>query len=131
MTNIILIGLLAGLIINIFDVSVTVLTVAKKWNEVLKKQGIDFTPFTPAYYVTASFVAGILLVWFSKILFMVYGMNRGVMLFAAISIWFITRLYGAGHVVMKQMPFKIFAVMSLGLLLGFVIAGQLVFSLIK
>ncbi|MBC8042015.1 MAG: hypothetical protein IAF08_01095 [Rhizobacter sp.] len=38
-------------------------------------------------------------------------------------LWGVSRLYGAGHVVMGQMPLWIFAVMSLGLLLGFVLGG--------
>jgi hypothetical protein len=44
--------------------------------------------------------------------------------FLIINLCDVSRLYGAGHVVMHQMPVWIFAVMSSGLLLGFVVAGQ-------
>lgn len=40
---------------------------------------------------------------------------------AALLVWGISRMYGFGHVVMGQMPFWIFATMSSGLLLGYLV----------
>jgi hypothetical protein len=120
-------GLLAGLFINICDVTVTVTTVAKKWNAVLENQGIKPSPFTPPYYITASFISGIVLAWTISVFAAKYGLTRETALIASLLLWVISRLYGAGHVVMGQMPFSIFSIMSIGLCLGFIVAGQFVY----
>jgi hypothetical protein len=120
-------GLIAGLLINLCDVTITVTTVAKKWNAVLQSQGLKPSPFTPPYYVSASFIAGIVLAWVITVLSVKYGITRETALMASLLLWGISRLYGAGHVVMGQMPIKIFSIMSFGLLLGFIVAGQFIF----
>jgi hypothetical protein len=125
--QIILGGLLGGLFINLCDVTVTVTTVAKKWNAVLESQGLKPSPFTPPYYVSASFIAGIILAWVLSVISVKYGITRETALMASFLLWGISRLYGAGHVVMGQMPFQIFGIMSAGLLLGFIVAGQFLF----
>jgi hypothetical protein len=120
-------GLLGGLLINVCDVTVTVTTVAKKWNSVLESQGIKPSSFTPPYYVSASFIAGIILAWTITVLSAKYGMTRQTALVASLLLFTISRLYGAGHVVMGQMPLKIFSIMSFGLLLGFIAGGQIIY----
>jgi hypothetical protein len=125
--QIILGGLLGGFFINLCDVTVTVTTVAKKWNAVLESQGIKPSPFTPPYYVSASFIAGIILAWTISVFSAKYGMTRETAVISSLLLFSISRLYGAGHVVMKQMPIKIFSIMSFGLLLGFIVAGQMIF----
>jgi hypothetical protein len=125
--QIILGGLLGGFFINLCDVTVTVTTVAKKWNAVLESQGIKPSPFTPPYYVSASFIAGIILAWTICVFSAKYGMTRETAVISSLLLFSISRLYGAGHVVMKQMPIKIFSIMSFGLLLGFIAAGQMIF----
>jgi hypothetical protein len=125
--QIVLGGLLGGFFINLCDVTITVTTVAKKWNAVLISQGIKPSPFTPVYYVSASFIAGIILTWTITVLSVKYGQTRETAFIASILLWGISRLYGAGHVVMGQMPLKIFSIMSVGLLLGFIVAGQIIY----
>lgn len=125
--QIVLGGLLGGLLINICDVTVTVTTVAAKWNAVLESQGIKPSPFTPPYYISASFIAGIILAWTISVLSAKYGLTRESALMASCLLWVISRLYGAGHVVMGQMPLSIFSIMSAGLLLGFIVGGQAIF----
>jgi hypothetical protein len=125
--QIILGGLLGGFFINLCDVTITVITVAKKWNAVLESQGIKPSAFTPPYYVSASFLAGIVLAWTLSVISVKYGMTRETALIASILLWVISRLYGAGHVVMGQMPLSIFSIMSAGLLLGFIVAGQVIY----
>jgi hypothetical protein len=125
--QIILSGLLGGFLINLFDVTVTVTTVAKKWNAVLESQGIKPSSFTPPYYVSASFIAGIILAWTITVFSAKYGMTRETALMASLLLFIISRLYGAGHVVMGQMPIKIFSIMSFGLLLGFIAGGQIIY----
>ncbi|MFM9950972.1 MAG: hypothetical protein ACKV1O_23760 [Saprospiraceae bacterium] len=125
--QIILGGLLGGLLINLCDVTVTVTTVAKKWNAVLESQGIKPSPFTPPYYVTGSFIAGIVLAWTISVFTAKYGLTRETALMVSVLLWGISRIYGAGHVVMGQMPLSIFSIMSSGLLLGFIVAGQVIY----
>jgi hypothetical protein len=125
--QIILGGLLGGLFINLCDVTITVTTVAKKWNAVLESQGIKPSPFTPPYYISASFIAGIILAWTITVLAEKYGITRETALIASLLLFTISRLYGAGHVVMGQMPLKIFSIMSFGLLLGFIAGGQVIY----
>jgi len=120
-------GLTGGFIINLCDVTITVITVAKKWNAVLESQGLKPSPFTPPYYVSSSFIAGIILAWTISVLSAKYGMTRETAFIASFLLWGISRLYGAGHVVMGQMPISIFSIMSLGLLLGFIAGGQIIF----
>jgi hypothetical protein len=125
--QIIVAGLIGGFFINLCDVTITVATVAKEWNAVLESQGLKPTPFTPPYYVSASFVAGIVLAWTITVFSAKYGLTRETSLISSLLLWGISRLYGAGHVVMKQMPLKIFSIMSFGLLLGFIVGGQMIY----
>jgi hypothetical protein len=124
-------GLIGGLLINVCDVTITVTTVAKKWNGVLESQGIKPSPFTPPYYVSASFLAGIVLAFTISVFSVKYGVTKETAFVSSLLLWGISRLYGAGHVVMGQMPLKIFSIMSLGLLLGFIVAGQFIVWYLK
>jgi hypothetical protein len=123
MKRIILAGLAAGFCINLCDVTVTVFFAADEWTQVLLKQGLQPSPLTPPYYVSASFLAGIILVWVYSIFQQTLGKGTATALKCSLLLWGVSRLYGAGHVVMGQMPLHIFAIMSSGLLLGFVVAG--------
>jgi hypothetical protein len=129
--QILLAGLIGGFFINLCDVTVTVSTVADAWNQVLIGQGIAINPLTPAYYVSASFVAGIILSWTIATLSFRYKFTRQTALRASFLLWGISRLYGMGHVVMGQMPIHIFAIMSAGLLLGFIVGGQMIFRYLQ
>jgi hypothetical protein len=124
--QIILNGLIGGFFINLIDVLVTISTVANNWNQVLLSQNIAINPLTPIYYVSASFLAGVILCWTLISLSSSFGLNRKTALISSILIWGISRLYGFGHVVMGQMPLYIFAIMSTGLLLGFILGGQII-----
>ena len=125
--QIILGGLLGGFFINFCDVLITLTTVADAWNKVLSGQGIAYNPMTPPYYIAASFMAGILLCWTISTLSFRYELSRQTALRASFLLWGISRLYGMGHVVMGQMPLHIFGIMSLGLLLGYILGGQVIF----
>lgn len=120
-------GLLAGLCMNVCDVTVTVTTVAKRWTGVLESQGLRPSPFTPPYYVTANFLAGIGMAFLLSVFAASFGMSRQTALMVSLCLWAISRLYGAGHVVMRQMPLDIYSVMSAGLLLGMVVGGQVLY----
>jgi hypothetical protein len=119
-------ALAAGLIINICDVGVTIAFAAKPWNAVLQGQGLEPSPFTPPYYVSANFIGGFLLACLYALIAQVQGAGSHSALLASFAIWLTTRLYGGGHVVMRQMPLRLFAIMSAGLGLGYALAGQMI-----
>jgi hypothetical protein len=119
-------ALLAGLIINLADIAVTLLFAAKPWNAVLRGQGIEPSGLTPPYYILANFIGGVLLLATYQLMAQVHGSGALVALGASAALWFVTRLYGGGHAVMRQMPWGLFAIMSAGLGLGYVLAGQFI-----
>lgn len=116
--------LLAGLIINAADIGVTLLFAAKAWNKVLEGQSIEPSPFTPPFYIIANFIGGGILVYAWLLIASNMTDASAAALVASVTLWFVTRLYGAGHVVMRQMPWHLFAIMSGGLGAGYILAGQ-------
>lgn len=58
-----LFGLLTGLLINVCDVTVTILFAADPWTAVLSGQGIAFNPLTPPFYIFVSFLGGLIALW--------------------------------------------------------------------
>jgi hypothetical protein len=117
-------ALIAGLIINLADIAITLLFAAKPWNAVLIGQGIEPSPFTPPYYIIANFVgAGFLLAAY-QIAAVSLGKGSATAFVTSLSLWAVTRLYGGGHAVMRQIPWWLFAIMSSGLGLGYILAGQ-------
>jgi hypothetical protein len=126
MNSFLVTALLAGLIINAADIAITLLFAAKPWNDVLKGQGIAPSPFTPPYYIAANFVgAGFLLAAY-RLAVPSLGSGATTALVISLSLWAVTRLYGGGHAVMRQMPWRLFAIMSSGLGIGYVLAGQFI-----
>jgi hypothetical protein len=124
MSSLIPAALIAGVIINMADIAVTLLFAAKPWNAVLASQGIRPSALTPPYYIAANFIGAGLLLALYQTLATAHGAGAQTALTASLGLWFVTRLYGGGHAVMKQMPWRLFAIMSGGLGLGYVLAGQ-------
>jgi hypothetical protein len=129
--NPILISLAAGLVINVLDIACTLLFAAKPWKEELRRQGLEPRGITPPYYIATNFMGGLILTFvygqFAKTL----GAGVTTALVSSLLVWITTRIYGGGHVVMGQMPIRIFATMSTGLGLGYIAAGQLLTFLLK
>jgi hypothetical protein len=114
----------AGFVINALDISCTLLFAAKPWEVELRRQGLKPRALTPPYYILTNFVGGLILTFvylqFAKSL----GSGITTALIASLLIWFVSRIYGGGHVVMGQMPTRIFLTMSAGLGIGYVAGGQ-------
>ena len=117
-------ALLAGLIINVADIGCTLLFAAQAWTVELRRQGLAPSKLTPPYYVLANFAGGLALCYTYLRFAQATAPGIDTALAAALLLWLISRLYGGGHVVMGQMPSRIFATMSAGLGLGYVLAGQ-------
>jgi hypothetical protein len=123
-------AIVTGFTINVIDVGCTLLFAAKPWEAELLRQGLTPSKFTPPYYILTNFVGGMILSFvyfeFTKSL----PPNVFTALLSAVLVWSVTRIYGGGHVVMGQMPLPIFATMSAGLGLGYLIGAQ-VFRLLS
>jgi hypothetical protein len=113
-----------GFVINALDISCTLLFAAKPWEAELQRQGLKPRKLTPPYYILTNFVGGLLLTFvylqFAKTL----GSGVTTALISSLLIWFVSRIYGGGHVVMGQMPIRIFLTMSIGLGIGYIAGGQ-------
>jgi hypothetical protein len=124
MNSLIFAAIIAGFIINLADIAITLLFAAKPWNAVLRSQGIEPSPFTPPYYIIANFVGAGFLIAAYQIAAVSLGKGAITALITSLSLWVVTRLYGGGHAVVRQIPWRLFAIMSSGLGLGYVLAGQ-------
>lgn len=117
-------ALAAGLTINVLDIACTLRFAAKLWEAELRRQGLEPRKWTPPYYIATNFLGGMLLTF----VYLQFARSMGggglAALAASLVLWSGSRIYGGGHVVMGQMPIRIFAVMSTGLGLGYVAAGQ-------
>jgi hypothetical protein len=126
----VLAALAAGFAINALDIGCTLLFAAKPWEAELRRQGLEPRNFTPPYYISTNFMGGFILtfvyVQFAKSL----GFSITTAIISSLLVWITTRIYGGGHVVMGQMPIRIFATMSAGLGLGYIVGGQLLRLLI-
>jgi hypothetical protein len=126
----VLAGLAAGLTINVLDVGCTLLFAAKPWEAELRRQGLEPRKQTPPYYVLTNFVGGFLLAYVYVQFANSMGDSVATGVKASLAVWLITRIYGGGHVVMGQMPARIFVVMSTGLGVGYLAAGAVVRAVI-
>jgi hypothetical protein len=121
-----LVALAAGLTINLLDVACTLLFAVKPWEAELKRQGLEPRKATPPYYVITNFVGGFVLTFVYLQFAKSMGSGASTALASSLIIWLVTRIYGGGHVVMGQMPPKIFLMMSAGLGLGYIGGGQII-----
>ena len=96
----------------------------------MRRQGLEPRKLTPPYYVITNFVGGFVLTFVYVQFVKALGAGINTALVASLVIWFISRIYGGGHVVMGQMPLRIFLVMSTGLGLGYVTGGQVLNALL-
>jgi hypothetical protein len=119
-----------GCAINLLDIACTLLFAAKPWEEELRTQGLEPRSFTPPYYILANFIGGFILTFVYVQLAKTLGSGITTALVSSLLIWVTTRIYGGGHVVMGQMPLQIFATMSTGLGMGYIVGGQILVKLL-
>jgi hypothetical protein len=127
----VLAALAAGLAINVVDIACTLIFAVKPWEAELRRQGLAPRALTPPYYIVTNFIGGIVLTFVYLQFAKAMGPGATTALAASLLIWFVSRIYGGGHVVMGQMPLRIFAVMSTGLGLGYVAGGQVLRALLS
>jgi hypothetical protein len=120
----VLAALAVGLAINLLDIGCTLLFAAKPWEAELRRQGLEPRKLTPPYYIITNFIGGIILTFVYLQFAKAQGSGIATALVSSLVIWFVSRIYGGGHVVMGQMPLQIFFIMSIGLGLGYIVGGQ-------
>jgi hypothetical protein len=120
----VLAALAAGLAINVVDIAGTLIFAVKPWEAELRRQGLEPRALTPPYYIVTNFIGGIVLTFVYLQFAKAMGPGLTTALAASLLIWFVSRIYGGGHVVMGQMPLRIFSIMSTGLGLGYLAGGQ-------
>jgi hypothetical protein len=98
----VLAALAAGLTINVLDVGCTLLFAAKPWEKELRRQGLEPRKQTPPYYVATNFVGGLVLAFEYQHFSNSMGDSAATALKASFIVWFATRIYGGGHVVMAK-----------------------------
>jgi hypothetical protein len=118
-------ALAVGLTINALDIGCTLLFAAKPWEAELHRQGLEPSSWTPPYYIITNFIGGFILAFVYLQFSQTLGSGVTTALISSLLIWLISRIYGGGHVVMGQMPIRIFLTMSIGLGMGYVAGGQL------
>jgi hypothetical protein len=126
----VLAALAAGLAINAFDIGCTLLFAAKPWEAELRRQGLEPRNFTPPYYILTNFIGGFILTFIYTQFANNFGFGVTTALISSLLVWFTTRIYGGGHVVMGQMPIDIFLIMSIGLGGGYIAGGQVLHVLL-
>lgn len=117
-------ALAAGVVIVVLDTACTLIFAVKPWEAELRRQGLQPRKLTPPYYVLANLLGGVILAFVYTHFAASFGPGAGAALVASLLVWSVSRIYGGGHVVMGQMPLKIFLVMSAGLGLGYLAGGQ-------
>jgi hypothetical protein len=117
-------ALAAGLAINVLDIACTLIFAVKSWETELRRQGLEPRKLTPPYYIVTNFLGGMVLTFVYLQFAKAMGPGVGTALAASLVIWFVSRIYGGGHVVMGQMPWRIFSIMSTGLGIGYLAGGQ-------
>jgi hypothetical protein len=117
-------ALAVGLVINVLDITCTLLFAAKPWEAELKRQGLTPRKLTPPYYIATNFLGGMILTFVYLQFAKANSPGPVTALGSSLLIWFVSRIYGGGHVVMGQMPLPIFLTMSTGLGLGYIGGGQ-------
>jgi hypothetical protein len=124
-------ALVTGIVINAVDVACTLVFAVKPWEAELRRQGLKPSKLTPPYYLAANFIGGLVLsfVYWQFAAAMGPGVHTAAL--ASVLVWLVSRVYGGGHVVMGQMPLSIFAVMSTGLLVGYLAGGQVFRMLVR
>jgi hypothetical protein len=124
-------ALAAGLTINLLDVACTLIFAVRPWEAELRRQGLEPRKWTPPYYILTNFIGGFILTFVYLQFARTLGSGMTAGLTASLLIWLVSRIYGGGHVVMGQMPLRIFLMMSIGLGVGYVAGGQVLGALLS
>lgn len=117
-------GLLAGLILNIFEYVLNGVVFASQWNDFEKMLGRQMRPGAIPFFVVASFVMGVGVVWLYAAARPRLGPGAKTAAFTGLAFWIFAYAIPAADGVMANLqPGRLTAIVTLILLAGTVLAS--------
>ncbi|MBK6315207.1 MAG: hypothetical protein IPF53_13065 [Blastocatellia bacterium] len=116
-------GLLAGALINLCDIALLMLMDAEPWSAVLRGEALTGSFALPLYRALASLIAGVFIAWLYAALRSTLGRGAGAGSIAAVVTWILAHLYAAAAVATGSTTWRVFAVNTGGLLVGYLVGG--------
>jgi hypothetical protein len=117
-------GLLAGLIVNIFEYVTNGVVFAAQWDEYEKMLGRQMHPGAIPFFIVSSFVAGIGVVWLYAVARPRLGPGPKAAILTGIAYWFFAyAIPAANHVAANLAPARLTITVTLILLVGVLIAS--------
>jgi hypothetical protein len=117
-------GLLAGLIINIFEYVLNGVVFASQWDAYMKTLGRQMRPGAIPFFIVSAFVAGIGVVWLYAAARPRLGPGPKTAAFTGIGYWFFAyAIPAANHTAANLSPGRLTITVILILLVGVVIAS--------
>ena len=112
MSKVLVGGLLAGLVLNIFEFIVHQLILGNQWAEAMEKLGMSGPAgVTIAWFVILTFVLGIALVWIYAAIRPRFGAGAKTAVCAGLFVWFLIWFWASiGFVIMGLFPLKLFII---------------------
>jgi len=124
MARVFLGGLLAGLIINVFEYVLNGVVFASQWTEFEKAIGRHMRPGAIAFFVTSTFVAGIALVWLYAIARPRLGPGPKTAALVGLAYWlFAYAIPDANSIAANVVPGRLTATVAAFLLVGVLLAS--------
>ena len=122
--RVILGGLLAGLIINIFEYVLNGVVFRSQWDAFMKGLGRQMRPGAIPFFVVVAFVAGIGVVWLYAAARPRLGAGPGTAALTGLAFWFFAyALPDASSVAANVVPGRVTVTINLILLIGVVLAS--------
>ncbi len=124
LARVILGGLLAGLIINIFEYVLNGVVFASQWDAFMKALGREMRPGAIPLFVISAFVAGIGVVWLYAVARPRLGTGPKTAALTGVAYWFFAyAIPDANSIAANVVPGRLTLTISLILLVGVVIAS--------
>ena len=120
-------GLLAGLVLNVFDWAVNGLWLANDWNAAMKALGkSEMSGSLIMWFVVADFLVGVFLVWLYAAIRPRFGVGPQTAVYAGLAVWALMGfIHGVAEAPMGLFPMNLY-VISTGLALVFVPVASVV-----
>ena len=118
-------GLLAGLVLNVWDALVNGVLLKNDWNAAMHALGKgDMGGSMIAWFVVCDFLVGIFLVWLYAAIRPRYGAGPKTAAAAGIALWLLTVAFQIAQAGMGLFPHRLIVITTVAALGGFLVAGQ-------
>ena len=118
-------GLLAGVVLNVWDFVVNGVFLKNDWNTAMHALGKgDMTGSEVAWFIVCDFIVGIFLVWLYAAIRPRYGMGPKTAATAAFGFWVVTVGFQLAQSGMGLFPTNLLVISTIASLVGFLLAAQ-------